>query len=72
MMGAALLFLAQNSKVIHAAHGYIPPLIGAMGNELMHLKWKYLDAYERLNSDRIIGISIGPFDSITYQMVFEV
>jgi len=72
MLFIALLLLARNSKVIHACHRHIPPLIAALQGGFLLYKLKYMDLYERLNSDQIIGISIGPFNAITYKMVFEV
>ena len=73
MIAISLLLLARQSKTIHAANEFMPWLIGSMNNKKsIHLKLKYMELYERLNSDKAIGISIGPFDSITYQMVFEV
>lgn len=46
-------------------------LIGG-DNVVLCLKIKVMDMYERVNSDERPGISIGPFDSVTFKALFEV
>lgn len=74
----ALLFIARNAKSMQDGHSTLASIQcrlqvgGAKCNHTVWLKLKAMQLYERLNSNTAMGISIGPFECITYSMVFEI
>ena len=78
-----LLFLAAYTNVLHQARKYLPSVQllignseqnenGNKNNEFFNAKWSCLNMYELLNSSKKIGIPIGPSNTITFRIVFEV
>lgn len=79
MLILSLLFIARNAKSMQDAHSTLASLqchLQGTGKKskscTVWLKLKCMQLYERLNSNTAIGISIGPFECITYSMVFEI
>ncbi|MDN5249762.1 MAG: hypothetical protein QWI73_06735 [Alphaproteobacteria bacterium] len=67
-----LLFLAAYSKVLHAAKNDLTDVQLLISRRHLGAKWKCLAIYELLNSGKQIGITIGPSNTITFRVVFEV
>ncbi len=67
--------LALLMKTMYGGVKWLPAVQQLMiggDNVVLCLKIKVMDMYERVNSDERPGISIGPFDSVTFKALFEV
>ena len=70
---AAFLLLSKASAAFHRCARYLPALqCSVISKEEVRLKLKYMQLYERVNSEEKYGITIGPTSTITYLSTCQV
>ena len=73
MIFIALLALASASKAFHKAKAFLPAVQLSLAEDRYLLyKLKYMELFERVNSEKKYGNTIGSMATVTYSVAFEV
>lgn len=71
LLAVALIPLARYSKIVSHSRN-LPMLIDMIGGKWIRVKIKFMAYYERINNRKKYGVSVGPSETLTNRMLFEV